>query len=182
MYFWSIKYCSNNGKIKSTYNGKAARGGVYTGPSSVRKATREVVSRSLAIISIFYRQSFNIKCSCLFEVHFIQGTSLCKGDSGGGYAFPFKLNGRTRYYLRGVVSTSPPLPLGLSCNIYTYTSFTDIMQHKRIIMTHMHWLLKLFWREKKLFIVLKKCCKFVPMGDVSLKKGILINRLCFDDR
>ncbi|XP_061385059.1 modular serine protease-like [Danaus plexippus] len=83
----------------------------------------------------YYREFFSSDKIC---GGYANGTSLCKGDSGGGYAFPFKLNGRTRYYLRGVVSTSPPLPLGLSCNIYTYTSFTDIMQHKRIIMTHMH--------------------------------------------
>ncbi|CAG9574193.1 unnamed protein product [Danaus chrysippus] len=83
----------------------------------------------------FYQEFFSGDKFC---GGYANGTSLCKGDSGGGYAFPFEHNGRTRYYLRGIVSTSPPLPSGLSCNIYTYTSFTDIRQHKSIIMMHMH--------------------------------------------
>lgn len=60
---------------------------------------------------------------------FANGTSLCKGDSGGGLAFPEKhLNGVTRYYLRGIVSTAPKKQE--ACNSFSFTTFTQVRDHE----------------------------------------------------
>lgn len=51
------------------------------------------------------------------------GVSVCQGDSGGGLVFPKVINGRTLYYLRGIVSTGPNK--GSSCDNNKYTTFTN---------------------------------------------------------
>ncbi|XP_028166490.1 modular serine protease-like [Ostrinia furnacalis] len=59
------------------------------------------------------------------------GTALCKGDSGGGLAFPEPDKGTIRYYLRGIVSTAPNNDN--LCNAYWLTTFTQISRHERFI-------------------------------------------------
>ncbi|XP_052745833.1 modular serine protease [Bicyclus anynana] len=69
---------------------------------------------------------------------FANGTALCKGDSGGGLAFPAQVQGVTRYYIRGIVSSSPH-GRGNSCNTKAFTSFEKVMKHAKMI--------KLYWRQ-----------------------------------
>ncbi|CAH2062410.1 unnamed protein product, partial [Iphiclides podalirius] len=59
------------------------------------------------------------------------GTALCKGDSGGGLAFPESDRGTQRYYLRGIVSTAPRNEN--LCNAHTLTSFTQVTKHEHFI-------------------------------------------------
>ncbi|XP_068626102.1 modular serine protease-like [Battus philenor] len=59
------------------------------------------------------------------------GTALCKGDSGGGLAFPDLDRGIERYYLRGIVSTAPSNEN--LCNANTLTSFTQVVKHEHFI-------------------------------------------------
>ncbi|XP_063836880.1 modular serine protease-like [Ostrinia nubilalis] len=59
------------------------------------------------------------------------GTSLCKGDSGGGLAFPDSDKGTIRYYLRGIVSTAPDDDH--LCNVNWLTTFTQISRHENFI-------------------------------------------------
>lgn len=59
------------------------------------------------------------------------GTSLCKGDSGGGLVFPEFDRGTERYYLRGIVSTAPNNDD--LCNAFTLTTFTQITKHEHFI-------------------------------------------------
>ncbi|XP_045505719.1 modular serine protease-like isoform X1 [Colias croceus] len=61
------------------------------------------------------------------------GTTVCKGDSGGGLGFPARVQGTVRYYLRGIVSTSPPADDGALCNLYALTSFTEVVSHESLI-------------------------------------------------
>lgn len=53
----------------------------------------------------------------------LTGVSVCQGDSGGGLVFPKTVNGRTIYYLRGIVSIGPSK--GNSCDNDKYTTFTN---------------------------------------------------------
>lgn len=62
---------------------------------------------------------------------FGNGTALCKGDSGGGLAFPESDRGIDRFYLRGIVSTAANNEN--LCNSYTLTSFTQIIKHEHFI-------------------------------------------------
>ncbi|CAG4958074.1 unnamed protein product [Colias eurytheme] len=64
---------------------------------------------------------------------FCPGTTVCKGDSGGGLGFPAHVQGTVRYYLRGIVSTSPPADDGALCNLYALTSFTEVVAHEPLI-------------------------------------------------
>lgn len=60
------------------------------------------------------------------------GKALCKGDSGGGLAFPDRGQGVDRYYLRGIVSAAPRDDQKL-CNDNVYTTFTMIRKHQDFI-------------------------------------------------
>ncbi|XP_041968433.1 uncharacterized protein LOC121725497 [Aricia agestis] len=62
---------------------------------------------------------------------YLNGTALCKGDSGGGLAFPETEKGIERYYLRGIVSTAPRN--NDQCTQYTLTSFTHVFKHEYFI-------------------------------------------------
>ncbi|KAL0852806.1 hypothetical protein ABMA27_012611 [Loxostege sticticalis] len=62
---------------------------------------------------------------------FRNGTALCKGDSGGGLAFPESDKGTIRYFLRGVVSTAPNDDH--LCNVNWLTTFTQISRHEHFI-------------------------------------------------
>ncbi|GBP33259.1 Modular serine protease [Eumeta japonica] len=57
--------------------------------------------------------------------------ALCKGDSGGGLAFPEIFGGEKRFYLRGVVSTAPPNKM--DCNSHAVTTFTHLLRHEYFI-------------------------------------------------
>ncbi|CAK1556053.1 unnamed protein product [Leptosia nina] len=66
-----------------------------------------------------------------FCAGYTNGTTLCKGDSGGGLAFPDWEMGVERYYLRGIVSTAPNNED--LCNAHTYVTFTQIIKHEHFI-------------------------------------------------
>ncbi|XP_013135839.1 PREDICTED: limulus clotting factor C-like [Papilio polytes] len=61
-----------------------------------------------------------------FCAGYYNGTALCEGDSGGGLTFPSTESTTIRYYLRGIVSTSPPAPDQAACNAFTPTIFTKV--------------------------------------------------------
>lgn len=61
----------------------------------------------------------------------ITGSAVCKGDSGGGLVFPSHERAEERYYLRGVVSTSPTS--NHACNAFVYTTFTQVSRHQHFI-------------------------------------------------
>ncbi|KAJ8705495.1 hypothetical protein PYW08_012541 [Mythimna loreyi] len=63
------------------------------------------------------------------------GKALCKGDSGGGLAFPESERGTDRYYLRGIVSTAANN--GNLCNSDTVTTFTQILIHEHFVMPYL---------------------------------------------
>lgn len=60
---------------------------------------------------------------------FTSGESVCRGDSGGGLAFPKPSEDKltTVYFLRGIVSVGPILKG--SCDNTKYSAFTDIQLH-----------------------------------------------------
>lgn len=53
------------------------------------------------------------------------GVSVCQGDSGGGLVIATHQNGRTKYFLRGIVSVGPANNNG-SCDHNLYTTFTNV--------------------------------------------------------
>lgn len=59
------------------------------------------------------------------------GVAVCEGDSGGGLVFPEVRNGKTKYWLRGIVSTGPRK--GISCDSNKYTTFTNILFYKNLL-------------------------------------------------
>ncbi|KAM3956868.1 modular serine protease-like [Aphomia sociella] len=59
------------------------------------------------------------------------GTAVCKGDSGGGLAFPEFERTTDRFYLRGVVSTAPNDEN--LCNGNTVAAFTHVQKHESFI-------------------------------------------------
>lgn len=64
---------------------------------------------------------------------FTSGESVCKGDSGGGLAFPRASEDKltTVYFLRGIVSVGPILQG--SCDNTKYSAFTDIQLHNMFL-------------------------------------------------
>lgn len=59
------------------------------------------------------------------------GVGVCQGDSGGGLVFPEVINSRTRYNLRGIVSTGPNK--AGSCDSDLFTTFTNILYYEKLI-------------------------------------------------
>ncbi|XP_050559484.1 modular serine protease-like [Spodoptera frugiperda] len=59
--------------------------------------------------------------------------TLCKGDSGGGLAFPVEKERITRYYLKGIVSNGPHSENNTLCNPRAVILFTDIYYFKPFI-------------------------------------------------
>jgi secreted trypsin-like serine protease len=57
------------------------------------------------------------------------GTGACLGDSGGGLIVKFS----NAFYLRGIVSSS--LRKGQSCDVNTYSVYTDVLKYKNWIKT-----------------------------------------------
>ncbi|CAH2101415.1 unnamed protein product [Euphydryas editha] len=62
------------------------------------------------------------------------GTALCRGDSGGGLAFLSVKGDRSRYFLRGVLSTGPRVDENL-CSVNVLAFYTDIIKHENLIKT-----------------------------------------------
>ncbi|KAJ8703769.1 hypothetical protein PYW07_013063 [Mythimna separata] len=63
------------------------------------------------------------------------GAALCRGDSGGGLAFPESERGTHRYYLRGIASAAANN--GNECNSKTLTTFTQILKHEHFVMEYL---------------------------------------------
>ncbi|XP_013143422.1 PREDICTED: limulus clotting factor C-like isoform X1 [Papilio polytes] len=63
----------------------------------------------------------------------LDGEALCRGDSGGGLAFPWYEDGKPRFYLRGVASTSPPSNDITVCNVRALTSFTSVIKFEKFV-------------------------------------------------
>lgn len=59
---------------------------------------------------------------------------LCQGDSGGGLVFAKVIDGRTIFYLRGIVSTGPNK--SGSCDSNQYTTFTNVAHFADFIFHH----------------------------------------------
>ncbi|XP_068627145.1 modular serine protease-like [Battus philenor] len=68
----------------------------------------------------------------------LEGEALCRGDSGGGLAFPSEISGVERYYLRGVASTSPLLRSDISCNVDSLTTFTSVIKYEDFIKRYLY--------------------------------------------
>lgn len=64
----------------------------------------------------------------------VSGVSVCQGDSGGGLAFSKMVNGRTIFYLRGIVSTGPNK--GSSCDNDKYATFVNTAHFSDFIFRH----------------------------------------------
>lgn len=68
-----------------------------------------------------------------FCAGYLTGIGVCSGDSGGGLVFPKRINDKTVYYLRGIVSTGQNK--GGSCDKDAYSLFTntayfwDLIEH-----------------------------------------------------
>lgn len=60
----------------------------------------------------------------------------CNGDSGGGLVIPYKLaSGSVIWSIRGLVSTTRPLPGTKTCDPRAYTVYTDVT-------AYYYWILK----------------------------------------
>ncbi|XP_026469741.1 modular serine protease-like [Ctenocephalides felis] len=62
-----------------------------------------------------------------FCAGYLNGTSVCKGDSGGGLAIPIFNGDEPVYFLRGIVSVGP-MKDG-TCDAHKYTAFTRVLSH-----------------------------------------------------
>ncbi|CAH2101411.1 unnamed protein product [Euphydryas editha] len=72
-----------------------------------------------------------------FCAGYLNDTAVCKGDSGGGLAFSAHVMGEQRFYLRGVVSTSPHAPDGAPCYLRALTAFTALQPYKDLVREHL---------------------------------------------
>lgn len=61
------------------------------------------------------------------------GTSVCQGDSGGGFALGRDISGETVYFLYGVVSSAPRSASG-SCDNNKYVAFTEVQNYIPMIL------------------------------------------------
>lgn len=69
-------------------------------------------------------------CAKISNPNFVHVT----GDSGGGLVFPSTENGRTKYYIRGIVSTGANKQD--SCDSDKYTTFTNVAYYDNLISTY----------------------------------------------
>ncbi|KPJ12638.1 Coagulation factor X [Papilio machaon] len=65
-----------------------------------------------------------------------EGIALCRGDSGGGLAFPETVFNTVRFYIHGIASTKPPSKDINLCNTDTFTMFTNIYWYQNLIKTY----------------------------------------------
>ncbi|KAG6460417.1 hypothetical protein O3G_MSEX011977 [Manduca sexta] len=68
-----------------------------------------------------------------FCAGYTNGTAVCRGDSGGGLMFSKMVKGKERFFLRGIVSTSPSTEN--ACNIFAWAAFTHILKHEGFLKT-----------------------------------------------
>lgn len=66
--------------------------------------------------------------------HLNMGIGVCAGDSGGGLVFSQTVNGKKKYFLRGVVSTG--VRKDGSCDTDKYATFTNILHYDDFIFEH----------------------------------------------
>uniref|UniRef100_A0A2A4J8A8 Peptidase S1 domain-containing protein n=1 Tax=Heliothis virescens TaxID=7102 RepID=A0A2A4J8A8_HELVI len=108
--------------------------GELAGPSQVLKVVDlPYVSDDdcLAMTPLVFRESITGDKIC---AGYSNGTAVCSGDSGGGLAFPDIQQGKQRFYLRGIVSSSPkPGDTKKHCNIFTVTTFTNVLRQQFFI-------------------------------------------------
>lgn len=62
-----------------------------------------------------------------FCAGYLDGVSVCQGDSGGGIVFPETNEKNTLYYLRGIVSVG--VRLDNSCDNFRYATFTNVNKY-----------------------------------------------------
>jgi secreted trypsin-like serine protease len=54
--------------------------------------------------------------------NYVLGTSVCKGDAGGGLVFKHANN---RFYIFGILSLAPSSDMG-GCDTHQYALYTDV--------------------------------------------------------
>lgn len=69
-----------------------------------------------------------------FCAGYLTGSSVCQGDSGAGLIFPRIVNGKKRFYLKGIVSTGANN--NGSCDSNKYTTFTNIANYNEFIKSY----------------------------------------------
>ncbi|CAG5036914.1 unnamed protein product [Parnassius apollo] len=127
----------NNEQLKTGKLGKAAGWGLTS-------EYRGSQSQELKVIDLPYEDEercLNVTSRPLLQyvvydkicAGSLEGEALCRGDSGGGLAFPSEISGVERYYLRGIASTTPLLRSDISCNVNSLTSFTSIIKYQEFI-------------------------------------------------
>lgn len=71
-----------------------------------------------------------------FCAGYLNGVSVCEGDSGGGMVFPETVGRKTVYYLRGLVSVG--VRLQNSCDNYRYATFTNVNKYTELMRQHFY--------------------------------------------
>lgn len=69
-----------------------------------------------------------------FCAGYLDGVSVCEGDSGGGLVFPETVGRKTVYYLRGIVSVG--VRLQNSCDNFRYATFTNVNKYTDLLKQH----------------------------------------------
>ncbi|XP_014356689.2 modular serine protease-like [Papilio machaon] len=127
----------NNEQLQSGQLGKAAGWGLttkYRGSESQELKVIELPYEDLdRCINLTSRQLKHYVVYDKICAGSLDGEALCRGDSGGGLAFLSEVSGVSRYYLRGIASTSPLLSNDISCNVDSLTSFTAIIKYEDFI-------------------------------------------------
>ncbi|XP_013138490.1 PREDICTED: uncharacterized protein LOC106103304 [Papilio polytes] len=120
--------------------GKAAGWGLTTGLKGSESRELKVVDMPYVSYvdcvrqtSHAYKQFITYDKICAGD---IKGIMLCRGDSGGGLAFPETVFNTVRFYIRGIASTSPPSNDNSLCNTHSLTGFTAISMYQNLIKTH----------------------------------------------
>ncbi|KAI4455189.1 modular serine protease [Holotrichia oblita] len=93
-----------------------------------------IIDKEKCIYSLpeFYSRFTNLDSYC---AGFINGTSACNGDSGGGMVFKKTTEDQKRkaYHLRGLVSLSVALQNQAKCDATHYVVFTDVAKYLEFI-------------------------------------------------
>lgn len=89
-----------------------------------------VVPAVVSIPASKIENSKDIYCDFIF----VQGLSVCQGDSGGGLVFSERRRGEEIWHLRALVSVAP-VETNLrtnrtTCRFDTYSAFTEVYKHK----------------------------------------------------
>lgn len=69
-----------------------------------------------------------------FCAGYLNGVSVCEGDSGGGMVFPETIGRKTVHYLRGIVSVG--VRLRNSCDNFRYATFTNVNKYTDLLKQH----------------------------------------------